>query len=154
MWLTDCVESVQSDQNALDWLKKAAEEESLDKKIVIENGVNSQPACEDLKPEISDIQETSSRSLSQEITFTGKDKDRYLFIADTWYPGWKASVDGIDTTIYRADYVFRAVKVPAGAISIRLEYMPTSFVLGLLLTLAGIIFCVILGFWRTSPSGG
>ncbi len=37
-----------------------------------------------------------------------------LLLADTWYPGWKARVDGRQTPLLRADYVLRAVEVPAG----------------------------------------
>lgn len=37
----------------------------------------------------------------------------YLILADTWYPGWKARVDGKETKIYRANYLQRAVYLDA-----------------------------------------
>lgn len=59
------------------------------------------------------------------------DQSGMLFISDTYYPGWKAYVDGIEQRIYRADYAFRAIKVSAGKHLIRFTYQPDSFFDGL-----------------------
>ncbi len=152
LWMTGCAETVKNDEEALNWVINKTNEGVLDSVIVIETDDTSQQACEKLHPSELLIEKISRRSLVQEVT--GSEKERYLFIADTWYPGWTASIDGKETRIYRADYVFMAIKIPAGGTIIRLEYKPPSFLFGSLLTLAGIIFCVILGFWRKSPSGG
>lgn len=37
-----------------------------------------------------------------------------LFLSDNFYPGWQASVNGVKSKIYRANYTFRAVKIPKG----------------------------------------
>ena len=37
-----------------------------------------------------------------------------LFLSDTYYPAWKAKVNGREEKIYRTDYSFRSVKVPKG----------------------------------------
>jgi hypothetical protein len=66
-----------------------------------------------------------------------------LFLADMVYPGWKAYVDGKETPIYRANYIFRAIFVPAGQHTVEFVYQPRSFRLGLLITLAGMV--VVLG---------
>jgi hypothetical protein len=38
----------------------------------------------------------------------------FLVVSDTWLPGWSATVDGKQAPVLRANYAFRAVKVPSG----------------------------------------
>ena len=54
----------------------------------------------------------------------------YVLLADAWYPGWVARVDGADAPIHRADLIFRAVQVSAGTHAIVFEYRPTTFYVG------------------------
>lgn len=60
-----------------------------------------------------------------------------LFLSDTWFPGWKVSIDGREGKILRADYAFRAVAVPAGQHSVRFTYEPGSYRIGLILSIIG-----------------
>jgi hypothetical protein len=65
----------------------------------------------------------------------------YVVLSDSWYPGWKAYVDGQEAEIERANVLFRAVYVPAGTHTVRLEYRPVSYRVGLgisTVTLAGL----------------
>ncbi|MBI3741249.1 MAG: YfhO family protein, partial [Chloroflexi bacterium] len=62
--------------------------------------------------------------------FARTDQRGYLLLADSWYPGWNARVDGIATPIYRADIIFRAVALEPGEHTIIFEYQPISFALG------------------------
>ena len=50
-----------------------------------------------------------------------------LFLADNYYSGWKAKVNGIGSKIYRADYSFRAVVVPAGKSEVEFSYSFPDF---------------------------
>ncbi|MGD0657669.1 MAG: YfhO family protein [Syntrophorhabdales bacterium] len=72
------------------------------------------------------------------------DRDSFLYLSDTYYPGWKAYVDNKERPIYRANLAFRAIEVPKGRHDVVFAYTPRSFLLGLLLTLAGIALCVVL----------
>ena len=42
------------------------------------------------------------------------DKPALLFLADNFYPSWEAKVNGQKSEIYRSDYTFKSVVVPAG----------------------------------------
>lgn len=53
-----------------------------------------------------------------------------LFLSDNYYPGWKATIDGKETRIYRADYTFRAVAIPVGNHEIEFSYQPKSSLWG------------------------
>lgn len=59
----------------------------------------------------------------------------WLVFHDTWAPGWKATVDGRDADVVRADHACRAVHVPAGARVVRTWYEPWSLRIGFSLTL-------------------
>lgn len=71
---------------------------------------------------------------------------KLLFLSDVFDPGWRAWVGKTETKIYRADFDFRAVAVPAGEYTVRLVYYPESVRWGLwasaasLLVLLGSIF--------------
>ncbi|HEX4120932.1 MAG TPA: YfhO family protein [Verrucomicrobiae bacterium] len=78
----------------------------------------------------------------------------YLLLLDTYFPGWTATVNGRPEPIYRADYNFRAVSLPAGKSSISFSYRPESFRLGLCLCGAGILaLCTMCLLPRKSGDG-
>jgi hypothetical protein len=64
-------------------------------------------------------------------------RDCYLFVSDVHYPGWTAFVDGAEVDLLRANYAFRAVKVGPGSHTVRMEYVPLYFRIGLIFTTAG-----------------
>jgi len=64
----------------------------------------------------------------------------WLFFSDTFFPGWKALVDGVPAKIYRANYAFRAVLLPAGEHEVLWTYEPTFFRAGLALTALTLLF--------------
>jgi hypothetical protein len=69
-----------------------------------------------------------------------------LVLSDTFFPGWKAFVDGKKTRIYRADYNFRAIPLTAGTHRVEFVYDPMSFRLGGGATLLGIFGCIGMGW--------
>ena len=60
--------------------------------------------------------------------------DRFLVLGEMYMPGWYATIDGQPATIYRANYLFRGLIVPAGEHRIELVYRPLSAVFGAALT--------------------
>lgn len=54
-------------------------------------------------------------------------KDRgFVILADQYYPGWKAFVDGKPAKIYKTNGVMRGVVVPEGIYELTFEYSPTK----------------------------
>ena len=71
--------------------------------------------------------------------------DAYLVLADAWFPDWIVRVDGVEAPLYRADLIFRAVRVAPGDHQIEFEYRPISLYIGavisiIALLLVGVIF--------------
>lgn len=87
------------------------------------------------------IVEDAPGTLSLNIQASGSG---YLFLSDSWYPGWTAWVDEVETPIFKADVLFRAVPVENGLHTIKLEYRPNSFYLGGAVTLLGLFFMVLI----------
>jgi hypothetical protein len=59
----------------------------------------------------------------------------YMVLIDSYYPGWRAYVDGKRSEVLKANYAFRAVAVPAGKHQVEYRYQPRSFYAGLTLTM-------------------
>ncbi len=54
----------------------------------------------------------------------------FLFLGDNYVPvGWKATLDGIETKIYKVNHSFRGILVPEGEHRIEFTYLPESFVI-------------------------
>jgi len=71
----------------------------------------------------------------------------YVYLADTMYPGWTASVDGLPAKIELADGYARAVRVGPGFHRIRFVYRPQPFRVGLYITLMALLISVIALLW-------
>jgi hypothetical protein len=65
-------------------------------------------------------------------------RNALLFVADGWYPNWRAEVDGVAAPVYRANYAYRAVPVGAGNHRVTFTYRPHEFYAGLAVTIAGV----------------
>jgi hypothetical protein len=62
------------------------------------------------------------------------DQPGYLVLSDAYYPGWQATLDGKPTSIYRANYAFRAVHVPAGEHTVQFTFNPLIWKVGLVIS--------------------
>jgi len=74
-----------------------------------------------------------------------------VVLTDLFYPGWKATVDGHDTTIQRVDDVYRGVPVGPGRHVVTFSYEPLSWRAGrdvTLVALAGLALAAGAGLRR------
>jgi uncharacterized membrane protein YfhO len=53
-----------------------------------------------------------------------------LVLSEVVYPGWRATVDGVETPILQADVALRAVSVPAGRHRVEMVFQPASVTIG------------------------
>jgi hypothetical protein len=58
-----------------------------------------------------------------------------VVLSDTWFPGWKATVDGRPAPIARVDYFMRGVRIAAGDHVVTMRYRPASVRIGWIVTL-------------------
>ena len=65
-----------------------------------------------------------------------------LVLADSFYPGWRAYVDGKEEKIFRANLFFRGVKLDAGEHRVEFRYEPRSFRVGLTISLATLLILI------------
>ena len=72
----------------------------------------------------------------------------YLVLSEVWFPGWHVTVNGESAPVWRANYTFRALPVPAGELEIRLWYAPASWRFGLVLFGVGLLLLASLGLWQ------
>jgi hypothetical protein len=95
------------------------------------------------------ITEYRSRRISLKTETTGP---ALLVLSEVYYPaGWKATIDGQETEIYRTNYVLRSVVVPAGAHEVVFRFDPAAYRTGWILSntawsIAGL--AILLGLWQ------
>jgi len=66
-----------------------------------------------------------------------------LVYRSNYYPGWKASVDGNETPIYRTNYLYQGVLVPEGTHDVVFSYRPAKYIWEIIGGLA-LFFAVLL----------
>jgi hypothetical protein len=71
------------------------------------------------------LEEGNSRTIDLVVSQPG-----YLVLAYTYYPGWRAEVDGRPTELLRANYMFMALPLEPGEHRVTLRYRPVSLILG------------------------
>ena len=63
----------------------------------------------------------------------------YLVLAEVWYPGWTCTLDGREVPLYRADYLFRGVELPAGEHTVAFTFEPVSYRRGRFISLGALL---------------
>jgi hypothetical protein len=82
---------------------------------------------------------------------TSTARDGYLILQETFYPGWRARVDGVSSRIFETNMGIRAVELTPGEHTVVMEFAPRSFRLGLVLTLLGVVLATV---WAALPRRG
>lgn len=95
-----------------------------------------------IKAQISDLavkrQEVAFRAEASVATIA--------VIAQTWHPAWKATVNGQDATVLRANHAFQAVLIPQGTSEVRVYYDDFEFKKGSQISLAFLLAIIVAAF--------
>lgn len=88
----------------------------------------------------------------QRLEFTvSLDQPGYFVLADSYFPGWQARVNGAPARILPANLLVRAVAIPSGPCRVEFLYRPWGFRLGLWLSLATwscLLLAAAHSFWK------
>lgn len=69
----------------------------------------------------------------------------FLVFCDTWFPGWRATVDGAETEILRANGVMRGIRIDRGSHRVEMRYRPRSLQTGGLISFASVLVMIAIG---------
>jgi uncharacterized membrane protein YfhO len=84
----------------------------------------------------------TTESYEYDVNATG---NNLMFMSDIYYPaGWKAYIDGQETEIYKTDYLFRSIVVPAGKHKVEVKFQPETYYKGKTITLISNIFVALI----------
>lgn len=128
---------------------KASDEQMLEALISPDYPVRDTSLTDGFELKSSDPEPIQAKAEYREITNskvqvkTSSNQDGYLVVLDTFYPGWKAYIDGHETPIYRTNYNFRGVKVPSGEHTAEFIYMPQSLIVGAIVSAISLL--IVLG---------
>jgi hypothetical protein len=84
------------------------------------------------------------------VVRAGARRTSLLVLTDSWFPGWRAELDGRPAEVYRVNYLLRGVRLPAGTSEVTFTYRPTSYRLGWVTSLVAFLAILAAAFfgWR------
>lgn len=82
----------------------------------------------------------STQAIAMQVT---AEAPTVVVVAQSFYPAWKARVDGEPAPVFQANHGFQAIPVPPGSHQVELRYRDSSFTLGAGLSLATLAMCMI-----------
>ena len=86
----------------------------------------------------------SARRITAAVTATAP---ALVVVAQSYYPCWRAYVDGQPVKIWRANHAFQAVQVPGGTHVLKLVYEDRQFNFGLAISVATMAGCGLYCAW-------
>ncbi|MEA3342055.1 MAG: YfhO family protein, partial [Chloroflexota bacterium] len=112
-----------------------------------------EPACPLSDPAQPEEVRFSRQGNNQIAVEVRADSVGLLMLSEIYYPGWRATLDGEPVPILRADYVLRALCVPAGEHRVVMVYDPPLFKIGLAITGLTLLLIVAAAIWATRRRG-
>ncbi len=125
-----------------DWRQSALVTEALP--------LDQQAQLADASPKTTDDVQITRYEAENIIINVETPEAAFLVLADAYYPGWQALLDGRSVPIYETNDVLRGVFVPAGSHEIQFQFRPRTLQVAIVLSLAGLLLALGVGFfaWR------
>jgi hypothetical protein len=104
-----------------------------------------QPQLQDLTnvaPEKWKAAQVTSRTANSLEVQADSTKPCVLVVSETYFPGWKAYLDGKPANIFPTDELLRGVYLPAGSHHVTFVYRPLSFTIGLGISLVAFLILI------------
>jgi hypothetical protein len=60
---------------------------------------------------------------------TNASSEQLAVFSEVYYPGWKVKIDGQEASHFRADWILRAMRIPAGEHTVVFEFLPGGYIL-------------------------
>lgn len=153
-YLSDNVQVVPGEKEALAWIHDSSWQKTRSYQAVVEGTPESVAAVE-----YDPAGSSPGRTIVEQYApgrvriRTEAVRPALLVVAESWYPGWRATLDGKPVDLLRANYLSQGVVVPEGTHTVELEYSSQAFRYGALLSLAGLIGLAGMGFWARPRRG-
>lgn len=147
-YLSDNVQTVSNEKGALAWMNDSSWEKTRSYAAVVEAqpeqiaSIKRDPAGS--SPGRADVEQYTPGHIR-----IGTDARRpaLLVVAESWYPGWSALLDGKPTPILRTNYLSQGIQVPEGKHIVEMDYRPASMTYGSLASGAGLLGLAAMAVW-------
>jgi hypothetical protein len=147
-YLSENVRAVATEREAAEWMRGTTWEQARGFEAVVEAPANAIEALTEGTAEgpIGDVavQEYTPGVVRLEVKAA---RPALLVVAESWYPGWRGSVDGQPVEVLRANYLSQGVVVPAGTHMVELRYAPGAFTYGAITSMLGLLGIAGLAVW-------
>jgi hypothetical protein len=121
--------------------------------LPIQDDSRSRSALETLNPPveaIADLPQTVQQDPSATATVVNYEEEFYriyyhaatptlIRLSVPWYPGWRASVNGVELAVVRVDHALMGAVVPAGEGNLEMRFRSQYFATGLGVTMLGLL---------------
>lgn len=144
---------VENMEEAAGQLQASIDGSGFQNRVILEGNpsgkTNKQETCE-ADGQVGNLQYKQISPVQISATIEA-DHEGWVVLAEAWYPGWKAFVDGAEVENIHADVAFQAVHILPGRHTIEWHYRSTSFTLGALISGISLILMIIFVRW---PAAG
>lgn len=122
--------------------EKNLEEDNQENTVYVESDYNNKDLDGNINSEFKiDLLSEDALYVKAKVTTL---TDGVLVLADNYFPGWRAYINGEETKIFRANFLFRGIYLPKGNHTVEFKYLPDSFYLGTQISLMTLISLIIL----------